>query len=363
MVDYAICTIHNQRLQGRPTNQINSEKVSRSYPPNEVLGQDGMYPPEHLYVAGPLEEGYFMRPDREYGVITFSYAHDLLYNRIWVFPLRIAGGFITEEQTHEITIWNAHLERSADWTAIGVINQEGTDFDYPTFPYTLPPTGDTVRDLTIEAAGPPLQDTTWQLTVDGLGFDIYVDGIRIVPLEPEPNWQNNIQMSYGFSTVMFNTARFFEQRRALQEISTRKMTLNFVVKDFAAQRLFNRIAYGHDKIFGVPIYQEKLYPTAVTQGTNTIQHSNNSQYYWNLRNRTTFVAIVDHENHLVEIKEITSVTDYNIALKTAILESFDVTRTIVYPVLFATVSSVKYSEPSSHVRTATIEFGEYLSSG
>ncbi len=363
MVDKAICTVYDERLTGRPTNAVASEGVKNSYPPNTALGEDAQQYSTHLYVAEPLEDGMFMAPQREYGVVTFSYAEDLLYNRIWVFPQRIAGGFITEEQTHEITIWNAHLERSADWTAIGVINEDGTLFDYPTFPFTLPPTGDTVRDLTIEATGPPLQDTTWQLTVDGLGFDIYVDGIRIVPLEPEPNWQNSIKMGYNFSTVMFNTARFYEQRRALQEISTRKLNLQFVLKDFAAQRMFNRIAYGHDKIFGIPIYQEKLYPTSVVQGTNNIAHSNNSEFYWNLRNRATFVVIVDHENHIVEIKELTSVTDYNIALKTNILTSFDVTKTVVYPCLFATVSSVKFGEPSSHVRTCDIEFGEYIASG
>lgn len=364
MVDKAISTFGGGFIGGicgRPTAQIQSVKVSRSYPVNEALLETAT--PRYLKVAYPFDRNLYMKPQKEHAITTFSYAHDLLYNRIWVFPQTIAAGFITEEQIHEITIWNAYLERSVDWTAIGVINENGTTFDYPTFPFTLPPTGDTVRDLTIEASGPPLQDTTWQITVDGLGFDVYTSGIRIVPLEPEPNWGRNIKMGYSFNTVMFNTERFFEQRRALQEISVRRASLNFVLKDYASARMFNRIAYGHDKIFGIPIYPEKLYPTAVTQGTNTVNVSNSTEFMWNLKNRAAFIVIVDHENHVIEIKEFTQVNDYDIVLKTAIIESFDITRTVVYPCLFATVQSVKYGEPSSHVRTAAIEFKEYLSSG
>jgi len=359
-------TTFEERLEGSPVDQIFSVKSSRVYPLDEnliELATFGDREPRYLGVAEELQQGYFMAPTREYGWTGFNYLFDMLMNRIWVTPLRIAGGFITEEQLHDITIWNAYLERSVDWTAIAVIREPGTQFDYPAFPYSFAPTASIDRVLTIDRFGPPLQDTYWQLTIDGLVFEIYVDGIRVVPLEEEPNWENEIKVEYNFQTVMYNTERLHEQRRALQEISSRKMNFSFVLEQLRNHRFFNRIAYGHDKIFGVPIFSEKLFPTAVTQGTALITHSNSNEFMWNFQNRMQFVMIANHEDRVLEIKEVLSFTDYQITLKATITESFDVNKTVVYPCLFCVVGGAKYNEKSSHVQTADLEFREFISSG
>jgi hypothetical protein len=354
------------RLEGVPTDQISSENAKRSYPLDENLieiATFGTREPRYLGVGTELQQGYYMTPSEEFGWIGFNYLTDMLMNRIWVTPLRIAGGFITEEQIYEITIWNAYLERSVDWTAIAVIREPGTQFDFPAFPFSFAPTASINRDLTIDRFGPPLQDTYWQLTIDGLVFEIYVDGIRVVPLEEEPNWESEIKMAYNFQTVMYNTERLHEQRRALQEISSRKTNFTFVLEQLRNHRFFNRIAYGHDKIFGVPIFSEKLFPTAVTQGTTLITHSNSNEFMWNFQNRMQFVMIANHEDRILEIKEVLSFTDYQITLKATITESFDINKTVVYPCLFCVVGGAKYNEKSSHVQTADLEFKEFISSG
>jgi hypothetical protein len=353
-------------LDGAPTDQISSAISKRFFPLDEnliELATFGTRRTRYLGVGTELQQGYFMDPNSQVGWIGFNYLLDMLMNRIWVFPTRIAGGFITEEQLHTITIWNAYLERSVDWTAISVIREPGTQFDYPAFPYSFAPTASIDRTLTIDKDGPPLQDTYYLLTIDGELFEIYIDGIRIIPLEPDPNWGQDVRTSYEFQTVMYNTPRLHEQRRALQEIAHRKLSFEFNLERIEHQRTFNRVAYGHDKIFGVPIYSEKMYVTAATAGTNIIDVSNSNEFMWNMQNRTQFIILMDHEDQVVEIKEILTVTDYQIVLKTNIVETFELSKTYCYPCLFCTVSAAKYNEKTSHVQIANLDFKEFIPSG
>lgn len=349
---------------GAPGNYIISTNSKRSYPLLEALGQEPM-PPYlgYLHLAERIESTKFMQPAQEHGLWMFRYGEDMLFNRIWVEPLLISAGFITEETIHEIEIWNAYLDRDVLWTSVVVIRQPGTDFDYPTLPFEITKTADIVRDITVFKDGPPLQDTYYQMTIDGVLFVIYISGIRIVPLEPEPNWESGIKNEYEFQTVMFNTEYFREQRRALQDKSNRKIGFTFNLDELENHRFFNRISYGHDKIFGVPIFSEKMYPTLATQGTSVITTSNSNEFLWNMQNRTQFVILANHTDRVLEIKEILNFTDYQINLKSVIVESFDLTKTVVYPCLFGTVSAVKYNEKTTHVQTADVEFKEFIASG
>jgi ribosomal protein L23 len=350
---------YDEIFEGLIQGQIYTEKASRIFPIDELLIH--VVTPRYLRVAEALERVIVMGGFPNYGVKLYDYILDFLMNRIWVDPLRIAAGFITEEQLHEIEIWNAYLERSVDWTAVSVINEAGTDFDYPALTFEIPKTADLVQTMTIYKYGPPLQDTYYKLTIDGLEFDIYIDGIRVIPLEPEMNWIDNLKSTYSFETVMYNTEYFYEQRRALMEQCRRGAGFKLTLDRIDNHRFFNAISYAHDKILGVPIFSEQMFPTALTIGSTAIPISNSNEFLWNMQNRTTFVMAVDHENNKTEIKEILNFTDFNINLKSQITETFNVNTSIVYPCLFCTVRAARFKEVTSHINEAQIEMQEFQS--
>ena len=178
----------------------------RQFPIDEILGYGAS--PRYLKVAEDFFRFVIILRRNRNGWLGFSYGEGLLFNRIWVDPIRIAAGFITEESIHEIEIWNAYIDRTVFWTSVAVIRQPGTDFDSPALPFEIARFGDLVVDLTIYKAGPPIQDTYWQMTIDGEDFEIYIDGIRIIALEPGMNWAQDLKMTYAFETVMYNTERF-----------------------------------------------------------------------------------------------------------------------------------------------------------
>jgi hypothetical protein len=347
------------QMEDPNTTPYHTDKESRIFPIGELL----IVPvtPRYLRVAEELDSHIIMIEREQFGWIGFDYLFDMLMNRIWVEPLRIAAGFITEEQTYDIEIWNAYLERSVIWSSVVVIRQPGTDFEYPALPFTIPKTADLVQTMTIFKDGPPLQNTLWQLTIDGIEFEIFIDGIRVIPLEPELNWIDKLKSTYSFETVMYNTQFFYEQRRAMIEQCRRGAGFKLTLFGSDNPRFFNLISYAHDKILGIPIFSEQMHPTALTLGSTSIPLSNSNEFLWNFQNRTSFVIIVDHETNTTEIKEILNFTNNNINLKSAITETFNVVRSMVYPCLFCTVRAVKFSEKTSHTNEATLEFLEFQS--
>jgi hypothetical protein len=213
--------------------------------------------------------------------------------------------------------------------------------------------------MTIEKDGPPLQDTYYKLTLDAVEFIIFIDGIRVIPLEPEINWIDNLKSTYSFETVMYQTEYFYEQRRALIEDCRRGAGFKLTLNRLENHRFFNLISYAHDKIIGVPIFSEQMYATALTIGSTAIPISNSNEFLWNFQNRTTFIIIVDHETNETEIKEMLNFTDFNINLKSQITGTFNVNTTVIYPCLFCTVRAARFREKTSHINEAQIEMQEF----
>ena len=145
------------------------------------------------------------------------------------------------------------------------------------------------------------------------------------------------------------------------ELSRRNSSFKLTLDNIMNHRTFNMLSYGHDKVFGVPIFNEQMYPTALTVGSTSIPLSNSNEYLWNMQNRTSFVIIVDHETGTNEIKEILNFTNSNINLKSQIIETFNLARTIVYPCLFCTLRSVRWKEETDTINEATVQFNEYQS--
>jgi hypothetical protein len=276
--------------------------------------------------------------------------------------LTVAAGFITEKQTHSISIWNAFQERSVEFTSMSSVAPDGTSMPTPTLPRTIPQSGDVVLTLTIDQNGPPIQETYYRPLVNGVTYSIYITGIRVLGLWAGPTWEKGIQISYGFETAMFQTDRFEEQRRPLMANPYRTLTATFPIYSRDAHKFFYDLAYGHDKLFGVPIYNEMLLVDTITQGSATITTSTPTDNMYNLNNLSSYIAVVDHDNGMAEIKEVSSITpSYTITTTNAMVADFAADTTRVYPIFFGLIQSVRSGHLTDDVEVVEIEFQEFNS--
>jgi hypothetical protein len=307
---------------------------------------------------GIFERDITLTPQLNDGVLSTNYGNDYLFERIWVEPTRLNIAFIVENLTREIKIWNAYRSRSIQTTAVSALDQEGTLLSYPALPDTLAKFGDTIYYLYVYKTGPPLQNTYYNLTIDGDVYQLYITGIRILPIYVDPNWAESMEISYEFGSVIYRTAHLREQRRPLSDESWINFTGRYLVLADDARKLFNMIAYGQDKVFGLPIYNEKFTAYSINQGDLFMVVNEDPTYYYNLQN-TDFVVIIDHVNGLIEIKELASIAGTTINFNQTIGEDFDAATTNLYPCTFAINQRYQSESESDDIDSITLEFREY----
>lgn len=294
---------------------------------------------------------------------SINYGDDFIFERIWVYPDSFDIGFITEDLDYEVKIWNAYKYKSVQTTEVLVTNQEGTFLDYPNLPDTIAQFGDTIYTLYIYRVGPPVQNTTYLLIIDNVEFEITITGIRIIPWDLDANWDSNLQIIYEFITTIYSNEKLTEQRRSLSKESWINIRGSFDVSSSNARKIHNLIAYGKDKIFGVPVYSEKLTPTVLSEGSTSITVSEDFTYYYNLINNGEYVVIVDHINALAEIKLVSSIDTISsqINLHQPVFNDFNVKTTYIYPCVFCVIRAYSSNMQTNNFDEIKIDFREFKS--
>jgi hypothetical protein len=328
--------------------------------PSEPLSERNVVFPKEHFAANAFDRTITLTRDLfNSGVLSVDYGGEFVFERVWVQPLLFALGFIVEDSTHEIKIWNAYRTKAVQTTAVSVVDQEGTDLEYPPLPDTIQVFGDTIYTLTVYQDGPPLQDTTWKLTIDGEDFEIQVTGVRVIPWFLDLNWDQSPIITYDFETVIFTTNHLKEQRRPLSDESWMELSAKFDTSAGNNRKIFNLLAYGQDKVFGLPIYTEKLSCSSI--GTISLDVNEDMTYLWNLQNNASFVIIVDHDNALAEIKEIGSIAGQTINFNQNISASFDASKTYVYPAMFAIIGAYSADNLTNDFDSIKADFREFKS--
>jgi hypothetical protein len=150
---------------------------------------------------------------------------------------------------------------------------------------------------------------------------------------------------------MFQTERFEEQRRPLMDTPYRTLSAAWPIYGEEAHTFFYDLSYGHDKVFGVPIYNEMMLVSTITQGSSTITLSTAVTNMYNLNNLSTHIAVM---------KEIDTITpDYTLTVTQDMVENFTAATTRIYPVFFATLSGVRSGHETDDVESVMLEFQEY----
>lgn len=297
------------------------------------------------------------------GFICHSYGDENLFWRIWFEPVEYDAGFITEDRQFNIKIWNAHLDVLATISAINVLAQEGTSIDHDPVPITIPKFGDMTAKVTIYRVGPPLQNTVYTFTINAADHTCTITGMRIIDWVLEPNWERDIKLELAFETSIAENRFFKEQRRYLREDFWRAIKLSAWAEGLDAQKTKQNLVYGHDKVFGIPIYSEPCYPTGMITGQTTINISNDITKFWNLNNLSTYVIIVDHAGLVGEVKEVDSIGAGSIVLVRAVTQTFVEALTVVYPMFMATIASLSLQNVTDDLIVFDVNFEEYITSG
>lgn len=295
------------------------------------------------------------------GIISHSYGDDNLFWRIWFEPVEYAAGFITEDIKFDIKVWNAFMDAFATISAISAIAQSGTSIEHDPVPITIAKFGDMTAEVTIDRLGTPLQNTVYTFTVEGTDYTCTITGMRIIDWVLEPNWENDIKIELAFETSIAENRFFKEQRRYLREEFFRKISVSGWADGLDAQKVKQSLSYGHDKVFGVPIYSEPCYLTGTITGQSTINTTNDLTKYWNLNNQCSYVIIVDHALLRGEVKEISSVSANVINLVRSVVQTFDAGSSVVYPIIMATLESLSLNDETDDVTTFDVSFEEYVS--
>ncbi len=351
------------RTDTRPANDKRIRTYSAQMLKNPIDIKEVIFADEKE-TGGTERPGVVIVPREKRSALTTNYGGDFMFERVWVEPERFDLSFITEDAEDVVRIWNAYRDQAIFTTDVSVTNQEGTLLDYPSLPHKIAAFGDTNYTLYVYGSGPPLQDTNYRLTIGGQVFDVPVTGIRIIAWGLDPNWDQGLELNYEFATTIYSNDKLIEQRRALSKESWLTVSGSYDIGGDRARRAHNLIAYGKDKVFGVPIFTEKLSTVIPLTGSTTITTEEDFSNYYNMQNNSEFVIIVDVKNELAEIKEVASHNGTNsIVLYQPISADFDVKTSFIYPCLFSIIKSVNATMHTDGFDTIMLDFREYKAGG
>ena len=294
------------------------------------------------------------------GVFDHLFGDDCLFHRFWFTPVEVDAGFIVETVEYTVSMWNAYFDQTITVTNIVGSATTGTLLEYDATPFVINKFWEKTATLTVYAIGPPTQSTTYTFTIGGEDYVLEITGIRVNMIQLLPQWGARPKFEMVFETALVNNRRFAEQRRPLRPKAFRKSTLRFVGHGQEAQRLKQKIIYGHDKVFGVPILHEQSFLSVDPQGGSTITTTNTLTNFWHLNNQANYIVLIDQSQWLSEIKEIQSVGSTTITLTNDVVDSFDPGQTLVYPIYLGILETVDSIYETDGVYEANTKFAELV---
>ncbi|MCK5605702.1 hypothetical protein KAR91_27655 [Candidatus Pacearchaeota archaeon] len=294
------------------------------------------------------------------GALLHSYGDDQIYERIWFKPNEIAAGFISEDKPYIISIWNAYQTTIKQITGIVPTNPAGTALTADTLPTDIPPTGERLHTITVLRDGPTTQDTQYSYTIDGIVFVVDIQGQRIIPFSFEPNWIQDVSLTYLMQTIISNNRLFVEQRRPLLDEIVREQKFALLVNQIEAQRVINDYSFANEKLLAVPVYQEHMTTTTAITGATVLAIVEDFTKFYNLNNLSDFVFLLDRATGKHEVKGVASIGGGNITLDNAVGETLDKASTSIYPAMLATFREVSVAHPTDNIAEISAEFQEVI---
>lgn len=294
------------------------------------------------------------------GVRLSSDPGDAIFDKIYLIPEEIDFGFITEETSETITLWNSFRKTTGNTSVTGITedNADGLDLQTPPIPLSLPAQCATEFSLVALVDGPPIQNAFFIFSIGAETKILSVTGRRLLAFPFEPNWANGVDLKLKFETVVNRNKRFTEQRRAVYDFPNIEQSATFNFYEEKKEKFKNYSRNIANKVLGIPIYSEPITTTDdVLQGLSTINTEDTTdETFLNIHAR--FCILFDRDdNYTNEIKEIENITANTIEFKTPIIENFSGSNICIYPI-FIGVMRPDESHISRDLIDVPIEFRE-----
>lgn len=297
-----------------------------------------------------------------------DYGGEFIFERIWINPILIEAGFITEDTSVDSIFWNAFRYKEARITLIEEEDYEGTDIDGITLPYStpvilLPQFGEYTFTFNIYKSGKAIQNSFYYFTIEDEIYTIRITGLRLLFFDLDPNWDSEVEIAYTFKSVIFTSRALNEQRRSLHDESRISISATYDMSKDVSRNYHNFLSYGKDKIWAVPIYSEKVLCKVVDIGAMelTTNQSESLNYYYNMNHGNGYISIINHEEGIIEVKQFGVQGENLISLNEPIILDYQSKPAWIYPIIAATIKSIEINQITDDFDELKIDFEEYKS--
>jgi len=178
-----------------------------------------------------------------------------------------------------------------------------------------------------------------------------------------PNWNYIVSLKYTFNTVISVKRKKGEQRKTLYNLPIRLQRFTATETENEAL-IWHYLIQQHASNFKLPIFSEpcKCEGTGSIQGDTIIQIINNLSGYYNLRELTTQVILIDLTNTLDnEIKTLRKVHTGAKAVEftTSVVGNFLSQSTVIFPLYNCYILNKSRTDMSDRASKFDLEFMEY----
>jgi len=303
-----------------------------------------------LWPGGPATEGAPAPTPDDQSAQLHRDLREQWFEIVHVFPKSVAFGFILNDKSAQIEVFNAWRAESRTWLSITNMAGAGVTFSsLPTIPFVFNPLTSDLFNIDVSAEGPPDVFGNVELLFDIVGPDplsvsvlIALTGQRTVMFvfRPEEPFDEELQ----FLSDVIRKSGGKEQRAALRK-NPRQIFNMLLRKEEAskARQLFDSIVFDlHDQAFGIPVWFEETELTSAVSATDTIINVTQTAF----RDfRVGDLAVVLDDVDTFETLQIKTINPTSLEFETAFVNAFAIGLP-VYPVRIAllsqTVRGAKY---------------------
>lgn len=297
-----------------------------SYPPPGARGTTPAVIPEHFGLAGKSTNKKTVLPeDSHLGQITDKWSTgDKWFERIFVLPSEISLGNILSPLERDIEVYSSH--RSESVTLNVVTNNLGTGTTLtgvPTLPFAIGPASGFVATLEVSTLGAPALSDAIDFEFASETLSVTVVGQRIVifPFKPLAPMRERL----SFLTDVFLHIDGSEQRVANRLHPRQEFEFQLSVDGSDRRYLENLIYDWHSSVFGVPVWTEPAFITAlaqVGQETVNVDRTDVSDF------REGGLAIVFVDRHHYDALEVVSVQPSSITFGSPLTNAYQAGSTV-----------------------------------
>lgn len=188
--------------------------------------------------------------------------------------------------------------------------------------------------------------------------EVALDGNRV--FQWRPDWKDGTQLSYISSTIISETSRYVEQRRA--QYATLKRKMSFAVADDeylpAVEHFLRR---WHSSVIWMPVWSERIVvSTAALQGETVIDVVGTADRF-SLNTLGGHVALLDKNLELdPEIFELSAVGATSITLATAVAGAYTSANALLFPAFSAFLDTNQITDITGKYSSAVLNWREWF---